>query len=40
MTKQIKQFQRLPAIIKSFEEIPDKLKGETSMLNTIDLQLQ
>lgn len=27
MNKAIKQFQDLPAIIKSFEEIPEKLEG-------------
>ena len=40
MSKLVKDFKHMPAIFKSFEEIPSKLESEVQMLQTIDVQLK
>ena len=40
MSKLVKEFNHMPAIFKSFEEIPSKLEQEVQMLQTIDMQLK
>ena len=40
MAKQVKQHERVGEIFASFEKIPEALEGETTLLETIDHQLE